>query len=185
MDSMCNNKTYYKFLLQILNNQDNIDYEDNLSLLKINIYLSLLSLNNNNYKDSIYENEYEIINNFLRKINNLKVKIQLKRKNNEIDKLSNDIISLYKDNIKIIKKYNKNNFQIEEIINGKDIKNITKLLDSMTKIKIEKNVNLSLCKSRGIPGSVDLQEKSEQKDETLDQGRSTRDLRERPPGETQ
>lgn len=49
----------------------------------------------------------------------------------------------------------------------------------------KKNANLSLNESGEIPGSVDLQEKSGQKDETLDQGRSTRDLRQRRPGETQ
>lgn len=142
MDSLCNNKTYCKFLLQLLNNQENIDYEENISLLKINIYLTLLSLNNNNYCDDIYQKEYEVINIFLRKINNLKVKIQLKRKDIEIEKLINEIKEIYINNIKIINKYNKNSFLIEDIINSKNVSEITKLLDNMTKIKIKKNDNL-------------------------------------------
>ncbi|MBQ8219349.1 MAG: hypothetical protein IJZ79_06315 [Bacilli bacterium] len=142
MTYICNNQTYCKNLLQLLNNQKELIDKDSESLLKINIYLSLLSLNNNNYCDEIYQKEYQIINLFLRKINNLKVKIQLKRKEREIDKLINEIIEMYLNNTKKIDKYNKCNFNIEKIIKGKDIKEITELLDSMTKIKFKKENNL-------------------------------------------
>ena len=46
--------TYYKYLLQLLNKEEVIDDKEEEELLKINIYLSLLSLNNHNYKDKIY-----------------------------------------------------------------------------------------------------------------------------------
>ena len=46
-----NQKTYQQFLLDILNSQENL-YDNTLETpLKLNIYLALLSLNNNNYKD--------------------------------------------------------------------------------------------------------------------------------------
>mgnify|MGYP004675126079 CR=1 FL=1 len=87
MKAVNNQKTYQKFLLDILNSQENL-YDDTLETpLKLNIYLALLSLNNNNYKDEYFITEHEIIDNFLRKVNNLKVKIQLKRKEIEIDNL--------------------------------------------------------------------------------------------------
>ena len=72
----------------------------------------------------------------------MKNKIQQKKKNIEIKKIKKEIKDIYLNNIKIINKYNKDNFLIEDIINNKDVIEITKLLDSMTKIKIKKNDNL-------------------------------------------
>ena len=98
--------TYYKYLLQLLNKEEVIDDKEEEELLKINIYLSLLSLNNHNYKDKIYEEEFLIIDNFLRRVNNYKVKIQLKRKDTEIEEILKEINLLYEENKKIIDKYN-------------------------------------------------------------------------------
>lgn len=130
--------TYYKYLLQLLNKEEVIDDKEEEELLKINIYLSLLSLNNHNYKDKIYEEEFLIIDNFLRRVNNYKVKIQLKRKDTEIEEILKEIDLLYEENKKIIDKYNKDKLDILKIITSKDAKEITKLIDKMTKVKMRK-----------------------------------------------
>ena len=133
-----NQKTYQQFLLDILNSQENL-YDNTLETpLKLNIYLALLSLNNNNYKDEYFTIEHEIIDNFLRKVNNLKVKIQLKRKETEIDNLIKDIMNIYQENTLIINKYNRENLNIESIIDSKEPESITNLIDKLTRIKIHK-----------------------------------------------
>lgn len=138
MKAVNNQKTYQKFLLDILNSQENL-YDDTLETpLKLNIYLALLSLNNNNYKDEYFITEHEIIDNFLRKVNNLKVKIQLKRKETEIDNLIKDIMNIYQENTFIINKYNREKLNIESIIDSKEPESITNLIDKLTRIKIHK-----------------------------------------------
>lgn len=139
MDEIYQNKNYQELLLNILNNQPNSIDEELQKQLKFNIYLSLLSLNNYNYQEEFYTKEHNIIDDILRKINNLKVKIQLKRKTIEIDNLIEEIINIYHDNLSIINKYNKSNLDFIKIINSKDPKEITNLIDKLTKVKIKKN----------------------------------------------
>jgi len=57
----------------------------------INLYITLLSLNDNKYTLLNIIEEGREIKLLLTKLNNLKVKIQLKRKQKEIDNLANDI----------------------------------------------------------------------------------------------
>ena len=128
---------YQKQLLYIINNRDSQDKEL-ANILKFNVYLSLLSLNNHNYSNNYFIKEHNIIDDFLRRVNNLKVKIQLKRKEKEINDLIEEIFKIYKDNKFTIDKYNKESLNIEEIINSKDPQRITKLIDIFTKLKINK-----------------------------------------------
>jgi signal transduction histidine kinase len=74
------NKTYIQFLLQLINNEENIDIEKNQKELIVNLYITLLSLSNIEFSEEIDLKEKNEISDFLRKLNNLKVKIQLKRK---------------------------------------------------------------------------------------------------------
>lgn len=123
-------------MLEYLNNYDNINtYDDSF---KTHIYLTLLSLNNHNYNESIYEEEIKKIENFLRKVNNYKVKIQLKRKEGEINTLLTEIKDILSRNIDIINKYNKDNLDIINILNNKEPKEITSLIDRLTKVKMNK-----------------------------------------------
>ena len=125
---------YYKYLLDLLSNmEDNNNFHNEL---KINIYLTLLALNNHNYHEDFYQNELDIINNYLRKMNNLKVKIQLKRKDDEVNKLIKELENIYINNKLIINKYNKDSLDIYEIINSNNSKLITELIDKLTKEKI-------------------------------------------------
>ena len=125
---------YQEALINQLNNCNQVlEFNDEL---KINIYLTLLALNNNNYNDSIYTNEINIIENYLRKTNNLKVKIQLKRQEQEINNLLNEIKTIYHDNKNLIEKYNKEHLKIINIINTLDDKQITNVIDKLTKEKI-------------------------------------------------
>ena len=126
--------TYNEYLIKLLDNtSDSLTYNDNL---KLDIYLTLLSLNNHNYSDKLYQNEISIIEDFLRKVNNLKVKIQLKRKTEEIDSLLSDIKNIYQNNKVIINKYNPDNDEIITIIVSKEPNLITNLIDKLTKNKI-------------------------------------------------
>ena len=135
------NNQYNKFLLNLLNNKDDHKLPESDELLKINIYLSLLSLNNHNYHKEYFIKDQEIIDNFLRKVNNLKVKIQLKRKEPEISKVIEEIDTMYDEYNKIINKYNKENDDIKNIISTKDPKKITNLIDKLTKVKFYKENN--------------------------------------------
>ena len=103
---------------------------------KVHIYFTLLSLNNNNYKEKIYLDEISITEDFLRKLNNFKVKIQLKRKEKEIDKLLEEIKKLYEKEKELIDKYNIDNIDIINTILSKDPKSITPLIDKLTKAKM-------------------------------------------------
>lgn len=139
MNVVNQNESYQEYLLNILNKEPNSLNEKIKEQLKLNIYLSLLSLNNHNYQERFFEEEHNIIDDFLRKTNNLKVKIQLKRKDSEIDNLITKIKELHQENEKIIQKYNLDNLDIETILNSKDPKKITELIDKLTKIKIHKH----------------------------------------------
>ena len=131
-----NNELDTNYLLKLLNHEDLTREFHNE--IKVSLYLTLLSLNNNNYQEIIYNHEINIIEDYLRRINNLKVKIQLKRKPEEIDNLLNEIKELTINNETIIKKYNKENLDITSILNTKDPKEITSLIDKLTKVKINK-----------------------------------------------
>ena len=132
------NKSYIEFLLQLLNNDENIDIEKNQEGLIVNLYLTLLSLSNLEYSEDIDQKEKEIISDFLRKLNNLKVKIQLKRKAAETNKLAEDLITQYYENINILSVYIKDGIELENTINTMDSKSLTKLIDTVTKDKMNK-----------------------------------------------
>lgn len=135
------NKSYIKFLLQLLNNDEDIDIEKNQEGLIVNLYLTLLSLSNLEYSEDIDQKEKEIISDFLRKLNNLKVKIQLKRKAAETNKLAEELITQYYENINILSIYIKDGIGLENTINTMDAKSLTKLIDSVTKDKMNKEYN--------------------------------------------
>ena len=126
--------SYNSYLLDLLNNnQINPQFDNEF---KLNIYLTLLSLNNSNYHESIYLEEINILEEFLRKTNNMKVKIQLKRKANEIDNLLSNIKEIYNNNQIVINRYNKNNLDITNILESKNANDITTLIDKLTKEKM-------------------------------------------------
>lgn len=131
-------KSYVEFLLQLLNKEDNIDIDKYQEELIVNLYLTLLSLSNIEYSESIEQKEHEIISDFLRKLNNLKVKIQLKRKQDEINKLAESLINQYYENINILSIYINDGKELENIINTMDSKVITNLVDTVTKEKMKK-----------------------------------------------
>lgn len=131
-----NKMSYNNLLLALLNKTESIDLDHYQQELKLNLYMTLLSLSNYQKADIFKEKINNIIEEFLRKTNNLKVKIQLKRKEFEIDKLSDEIIQIHKNYSYIISKYNENNLDIETIISSKDTKKITLLIDSLTKNKM-------------------------------------------------
>ena len=126
--------SYNKYLIELMtNNELKREYQNNFN---INLYMTLLALNNANYKESMYQEELNIIEDFLRKINNLKVKIQLKRKESEIDELLDIIKKIYQNNNKIIDRYNKEHINIIDVLNIKNTKQLTNLLDKLTKVKM-------------------------------------------------
>lgn len=133
------NVDYLSYLSSLLDGSYTIDN----ALLDINIYKTLLNLNNHNYRETYYEEELATIENYLRKLNNLKVKIQLKRKTQEIDALHDEILTLHDEFKTIISKYNINNLDDISIINSKDDKELTKLIDSETKEKMRRMNNKS------------------------------------------
>ena len=122
--------------MDYLTNYDNINsYDDSFKVLA---YLTLLSLNNHNYKEDIYLEEINKVENFLRKVNNYKVKIQLKRKEGEINTLLTEIKDIYNRNTDIINKYNKDNLDIINILDSREPKEITPLIDRLTRVKMKK-----------------------------------------------
>lgn len=134
-------KTYQEFLLQLLNKEENINLDNYQEELIVNLYLTLLSLSNIEFSEDIDKVEKDQIEDFLRKLNNLKVKIQLKRKEEEINKLSEELINQYYENINILTIYINNGKELENIINSKDSKRITTLIDIVTKDKMDKDYN--------------------------------------------
>lgn len=132
------NNSYVEFLLKLLNSDENICLENNYNELIVNLYLTLLSLSNKVYSENIDDIEQETISDFLRKLNNLKVKIQLKRKPTELSKLAKELIIQYYENVNILSIYISNGIELENVINSLDAKSITKLIDSVTKEKMNK-----------------------------------------------
>lgn len=132
------NLSYIKFLLQLLNREENLDIEKYQEELIVNLYLTLLSLSNLEYSEETARKEKEMIDDFLRKLNNLKVKIQLKRKQQEIDKLSNELVNQYYENVNILSIYFQDGKELEGIINSKEPKELTNLIDKVTKYKMNK-----------------------------------------------
>lgn len=132
------NQTYIEFLLQLLNSEENIDIEAYKEDLIVNLYLTLLSLSNLEYSEEIDKIEKETISDFLRKLNNLKVKIQLKRKTEEINKLAESLITQYYEDVNILSIYIKDGVELENVINTMDAKSLTKLIDKVTKDKMNK-----------------------------------------------
>ena len=134
-----NNLSYNENLLKLLNNEkDEYLLSDELLL---NLYMTLISINNSNYNEKLYKKEQDILEDFLRKINNLKVKIQLKRKPEEIDNLTNEIKTIYNINKRLIDNYNLDNLSIVELLDTKEPNKITNLIDNLTKEKINNQNN--------------------------------------------
>ncbi len=128
------NDDYHNYLNALLLNEP-IDSKYQ-NLLTFDMYLTLISLNNKQYKASYYQNEINILEDFLRKVNNLKVKIQLKRKENEIDELLANIKAIYKDNSFLIEKYNEEKIPLVSTIETKNPTDITTIIDKLTKTKM-------------------------------------------------
>ena len=68
------NGSYIQFLLQLLNSDENINLEQCQEELKVNLYLTLLSLSNLEYSEKLDQVEKETIRDFLTRLNNLKLK---------------------------------------------------------------------------------------------------------------
>ena len=130
--------SYTNFLLQLLNKEENININEYQEELIVNLYLTLLSLSNLEFTEDIDKKEKDIIDDFLRKLNNLKVKIQLKRKPAEINKLAEELIIQYYENVNILSIYIKDGVELENVINTMDDKSLTKLIDKVTKDKMNK-----------------------------------------------
>ncbi len=109
----------------------------NQNQLTFDLYLTLLTLNNN-YQFDNYQTEINILEDFLRKVNNLKVKIQLKRKENEINEFLDSIKTIYEQNKRLIEKYNLENIDIINTLESKDPESITNIIDKLTKLKMDK-----------------------------------------------
>ena len=136
------NKKYIKFLLSLLNKEENkeekIDIEQHQQELIVNLYLTLLSLSSLECAENVNKKENEEISDFLRKLNNLKVKIQLKRKPTETNKLAEELINQYYENINTLLIYIKDGIELENTINTMDAKSLTTLIDKVTKNKMNK-----------------------------------------------
>lgn len=130
--------SYTNFLLQLLNKEENININEYQEELIVNLYLTLLSLSNLEFTEDIDKKEKDIIDDFLRKLNNLKVKIQLKRKPAEINKLAEELITQYYENVNILSIYIKDGVELENVINTLDAKSLTKMIDKVTKDKMNK-----------------------------------------------
>lgn len=135
------NLSYIEFLLKLLNNKENIDFKTYKEELIINSYITLLSLSNIEYSEKYIKKETEKLNDFLRKLNNLKVKIQLNGKKEQIIEFKDNLITQYYENINILSIYIKDNKEFENILNTLDAKRITKLIDEVTKNKMDKDNN--------------------------------------------
>ena len=127
--------TYNEYLIKLIDNNE-LTNSFNINI-KIDLYLTLLSLNNNNYNHTMFQNDINILEDFLRKINNLKVKIQLKRKEEEINNLIDNIKEIYLNNTNKINRFNKDNTNIITILDEKNPIELTNILDKLTKEKIK------------------------------------------------
>lgn len=129
------------FLKLLHRDKNNIEINKNNYLL-VNLYILLISLNNNYYNESIEKDNNKIIKIFLTKINNLKVKIQLKRKQNEIDNLINDIKKTYELEENILFEYIKDKNNFFNILEEKDARKISSYIDKLTKKEIYRIDNI-------------------------------------------
>ena len=132
------NNSYIEFLLKELYKEENSNIELFEEDLMINSYLTLLSLSNLEFSEDIEKKEKDQIDDFLRKLNNLKVKIQLKRKPEETNKLAEELITQYYENVNILSIYIKDGVELENVIHTMDAKTLTKLIDKVTKDKMNK-----------------------------------------------
>ena len=139
---ICNEFTYDSYLLNLLDNYASLDEINNQ--LKINIYITLMTLSGGYYNKENEQKKLDLVEDFARKVNNLKVKIQLKRKEDEINKLLDDIKKLYEDNNNLIDKHNVDKLDIITILDSKEPKDITKIVDVFTKEKINKINNKAM-----------------------------------------
>lgn len=127
-------ESYKNLFLELLNKDtSNIEIKD---YLLINLYIMLISLNNNYYNETLEEENNKTVKIFLTKINNLKVKIQLKRKQTEIDNLINDIKKTYELEENILFEYIDDKTKFFDIISSKDAKKISSYIDKLTKKEI-------------------------------------------------
>lgn len=135
MDSI----VYTDILKQLLNNKK-FNTIDNQVL--INLYVTLLSLNDNKYTLLNMMEECKEIKLLLVKINNLKVKIQLKRKQDEIDDLATEIFKTYDEKEKLLLNYIDDKVEFHKIIDSRDAKVITDYVDKITKKEMKNALQL-------------------------------------------
>jgi len=129
MDSI----VYTDILKQLLNNKKFNTIDDQVL---VNLYVTLLSLNDNKYTLLNIIEESKEIKLLLIKLNNLKVKIQLKRRMNEIENLINDIKSNFEEKENKLLNYITDKDELYKIIDTKDAKLITEYIDRITKKEI-------------------------------------------------
>ncbi len=126
-----------KNLLKIDDN-DQVKIDDNQKII-VNLYITLLSLNDNKYTLLNIIEEAREIKILLTKLNNLKVKIQLKRKKEEIDRFSLEIKNLYEEKQGLFNGYIDNKDELFQVIDSGDAKIITEYIDRVTKLETKKN----------------------------------------------
>jgi len=126
---------YTDTLRQLLSNKTISMIDDRI---RVNLYVTLLSLNDNKYTLLNIMEESKEIKLLLTKLNNLKVKIQLKRKQKEIDDLAEDIKRIYDVKRKLLLNYIDDREELFRIIDTRDAKEITKYIDKVTKVEIVK-----------------------------------------------
>ena len=115
---------------ELLNGNFNIVNNDNLL---VNMYITLLFLNNDYYSLENMKKEIDTTKIILIKINNLKVKIQLKRKEKEINSLIQEIKDSVNESYNLIVKYIKDKDELFTVIDSLDPVKITSYIDSVTK----------------------------------------------------
>lgn len=132
--------SYMKNLLELLSNKNNNIFDNNINNkeLIVNLYLTLLLLNNNSYTEDDCIRESQNIKQILIKLNNLKVKIQLNRKEKEIMELANTIKELYKEMASSLYCYIRKEEDLFEIIDSMDASLITSFVDKITKDKMNR-----------------------------------------------
>ena len=131
---------YTEILRQLLDNKK-FNMIDNQVL--VNLYVTLLSLNDNKYTLLNIMEESKEIKLLLTRLNNLKVKIQLKRKQNEIDDLANDIKKNYEEKERLLLNYIDNKEELYEIIDSRDAKIITEYIDKVTKKEMKNSIQMN------------------------------------------
>ena len=115
---------------ELLNGNYNVVNNDNLL---VNMYITLLFLNNDYYSLENMKREIDTTKIILIKINNLKVKIQLKRKEKEINSLIKEIKNSVNESYHLISKYIKDKDELFTVIDSLDPVKITSYIDNVTK----------------------------------------------------